>query len=227
MPIHDRQMQPHRRRRRRRPPTAPRSSAATRPTRRQVVSVAPESTAEPTSPPRWPPRTEAGPALAADDAARHAPTSSPRPAASLRPGRPSSPPSMVAEEGKPLADARMEAGRTPKNLELYAGEALRLTGATFPSDDDTVVWTHPRSRRRGRGDHAVELPAQPRQPQDRPGAGRREHRRLQAVADDAADGRAAGGRVRWRPACPPGCSTSCTAFAAGARPRGGRAGRRR
>jgi alpha-ketoglutaric semialdehyde dehydrogenase len=42
---------------------------------------------------------------------------------------------MVAEEGKPLADARNEAGRTPKNLELYAGEAIRLTGATFPSDD--------------------------------------------------------------------------------------------
>src|SRR5690349_21799580 len=30
---------------------------------------------------------------------------------------------MVREEGKPLADAANEAGRTPKNLELYAGEA--------------------------------------------------------------------------------------------------------
>jgi alpha-ketoglutaric semialdehyde dehydrogenase len=48
---------------------------------------------------------------------------------------------MVAEEGKPLADARMEAGRTPRNLDLYAGEALRLTGTTFPSDDGTVAWT--------------------------------------------------------------------------------------
>ncbi|MGH9212705.1 MAG: aldehyde dehydrogenase family protein [Acidimicrobiales bacterium] len=48
---------------------------------------------------------------------------------------------MVAEEGKPLADARLEAGRTPKNLELYAGEALRLTGTTFPSDDGTLAWT--------------------------------------------------------------------------------------
>lgn len=48
---------------------------------------------------------------------------------------------MVAEEGKPLADARMEAGRTPKNLDLYAGEALRLGGATFPSDDGTVAWS--------------------------------------------------------------------------------------
>lgn len=48
---------------------------------------------------------------------------------------------MVAEEGKPLADARMEAGRTPKNLELYAGEAYRLTGATFPSDDGTLTYS--------------------------------------------------------------------------------------
>ena len=48
---------------------------------------------------------------------------------------------MVAEEGKPLADARNEAGRTPKNLELYAGAAYRLTGATFPSDDTPIVYS--------------------------------------------------------------------------------------
>lgn len=48
---------------------------------------------------------------------------------------------MVREEGKPLADARMEAGRTPKNLELYAGEAYRLSGATFPSDDTPLVYS--------------------------------------------------------------------------------------
>jgi acyl-CoA reductase-like NAD-dependent aldehyde dehydrogenase len=48
---------------------------------------------------------------------------------------------MVAEEGKPLADARNEASRTPKNLELYAGEAYRLSGATFPSDDTPIVYS--------------------------------------------------------------------------------------
>jgi alpha-ketoglutaric semialdehyde dehydrogenase len=48
---------------------------------------------------------------------------------------------MVAEEGKPLADARNEATRTPKNLDLYAGAAYRLTGATFPSDDTQVVYS--------------------------------------------------------------------------------------
>ncbi|HWL43816.1 MAG TPA: aldehyde dehydrogenase family protein [Ilumatobacter sp.] len=47
---------------------------------------------------------------------------------------------MVREEGKPLADATNESSRTPKNLELYAGEAYRLTGATFPSDDTPLVY---------------------------------------------------------------------------------------
>ena len=48
---------------------------------------------------------------------------------------------MVREEGKPFADALNEASRTPKNLELYAGEAYRLSGATFPSDDTPLVYS--------------------------------------------------------------------------------------
>lgn len=48
---------------------------------------------------------------------------------------------MVTEEGKPLADAKNEAGRTPRNLELYAGEAYRLTGTTYPSDDTPLVYS--------------------------------------------------------------------------------------
>lgn len=42
---------------------------------------------------------------------------------------------LVAEEGKPFKDARNETVRTPGNLRLYAGEALRLNGETFASDD--------------------------------------------------------------------------------------------
>ena len=42
---------------------------------------------------------------------------------------------MVREQGKPLAAARNEAGRTPDNLELYATEAFGIGGWTFPSDD--------------------------------------------------------------------------------------------
>lgn len=48
---------------------------------------------------------------------------------------------MTAEMGKPLADATIEAGRTPKNLALYAGEAYRLNGSTFPSDDTPLVYS--------------------------------------------------------------------------------------
>ncbi|HSL59512.1 MAG TPA: aldehyde dehydrogenase family protein [Acidimicrobiales bacterium] len=49
---------------------------------------------------------------------------------------------MVAEMGKPVAMARMEARRTPKNLELYAAEAIRLTGATYPADEPrTLVYS--------------------------------------------------------------------------------------
>jgi len=49
---------------------------------------------------------------------------------------------LTREEGKPLADARNETGRAVRNLRLYAGEALRLRGATFPPDEAGVrVWT--------------------------------------------------------------------------------------
>ena len=48
---------------------------------------------------------------------------------------------MVKEQGKLAADARIECSRTPKNLELYATEAYRLSGATFPSDDTQLVYS--------------------------------------------------------------------------------------
>jgi aldehyde dehydrogenase (NAD+) len=49
---------------------------------------------------------------------------------------------LTREEGKPLADARNETGRSVRNLRLFAGEALRLRGATFPADEPGVrVWS--------------------------------------------------------------------------------------
>ncbi|MBO0806032.1 MAG: aldehyde dehydrogenase family protein, partial [Nocardiopsaceae bacterium] len=45
---------------------------------------------------------------------------------------------LVREEGKTLAEARNETRRTPQNLRMYAGEALRLTGESFPSDGGLV-----------------------------------------------------------------------------------------
>jgi acyl-CoA reductase-like NAD-dependent aldehyde dehydrogenase len=48
---------------------------------------------------------------------------------------------LVREEGKTLAEASMETRRTPANLRMYAGEALRLTGQTFPTGDGSLVFT--------------------------------------------------------------------------------------
>lgn len=48
---------------------------------------------------------------------------------------------LVAEEGKVLAAAKMEVGRSAANLRLYAGEALRLGGQTFVADGAGTVAT--------------------------------------------------------------------------------------
>ncbi|AWB93168.1 aldehyde dehydrogenase family protein [Aeromicrobium chenweiae] len=48
---------------------------------------------------------------------------------------------LVREEGKTLAEARMETRRTPQNLRYYAGESLRLTGSTYPTADGSWVLT--------------------------------------------------------------------------------------
>ena len=104
--------EPHRRPARCRPPTAPSSSAAIRPTRAGVVSVAPESTADDVR--------------AAVDAATEAAAAwrrtTPSRRAELLTGAArllaergdAIAAEMVAEEGKPLADARNEASRTPR-----------------------------------------------------------------------------------------------------------------
>ena len=109
---------------------------------RRVVSVAPSSTAA---------DVEAAVDAAADAAAGWAATApSARAAVLERAGAllaeraPAIAAELTAEEGKPTADARAEAGRVGANLRLYAGEAVRLTGATFPSDDPgaTVYTRH-------------------------------------------------------------------------------------
>jgi aldehyde dehydrogenase (NAD+) len=107
--------------------------------RDEVVSVAPESSAS----------DVAAAVTAARDALRSWRATTPtaradvltRAARLLAERAPALAAEMVREEGKPLADATNEASRTPKNLELYAGEAYRLTGATFPSDDTPLVYS--------------------------------------------------------------------------------------
>lgn len=48
---------------------------------------------------------------------------------------------LVREEGKTLAEARIETRRTPQNLRFHAGESLRLTGQTHPTADGSWVFT--------------------------------------------------------------------------------------
>jgi acyl-CoA reductase-like NAD-dependent aldehyde dehydrogenase len=48
---------------------------------------------------------------------------------------------LVREEGKTLAEATMEVGRTPMNLRFYAGEALRCAGQTLPTGDGSLLFT--------------------------------------------------------------------------------------
>lgn len=48
---------------------------------------------------------------------------------------------LVREEGKTLAEARMETSRTPQNLRFFAGEALRLNGENYPTGDGSLVFT--------------------------------------------------------------------------------------
>lgn len=48
---------------------------------------------------------------------------------------------LVREEGKTLAEAKMEVGRTPANLRFYAAEATRSGGTTCPAAGDTLVYT--------------------------------------------------------------------------------------
>jgi acyl-CoA reductase-like NAD-dependent aldehyde dehydrogenase len=48
---------------------------------------------------------------------------------------------LVREEGKTLAEARLETSRTPLNLRFFAGEALRLTGEIYPTGDGSLVFT--------------------------------------------------------------------------------------
>jgi aldehyde dehydrogenase (NAD+) len=48
---------------------------------------------------------------------------------------------LVREEGKTLAEARMETRRTPANLRMFAGEALRTAGESFAGSSQDLVLT--------------------------------------------------------------------------------------
>ncbi|WP_028653152.1 aldehyde dehydrogenase family protein [Nocardioides halotolerans] len=48
---------------------------------------------------------------------------------------------LVREEGKTLAEARVETRRTPQNLRMYAGECLRLQGESYQAAGTAMVLT--------------------------------------------------------------------------------------
>lgn len=48
---------------------------------------------------------------------------------------------LVREEGKTVAEATMEVGRTPMNLRFYAAEATRALGSTYPVAGETLLYT--------------------------------------------------------------------------------------
>lgn len=107
---------------------------------RRLVSVAPESTAADVRA-AVDAAAAAAPEWAATPAAKRAELLE-RAAAVLAGRADELAEEMVAEMGKPIGAARMEARRTPKNLELYAAEAVRLTGVTYPSDEpNTLVYS--------------------------------------------------------------------------------------
>ena len=92
---------------------------------------------------------------------------------------------LTREEGKTLTEARNEARRIAANFRLYAGEALRLNGETYPSEAAQIVF----SLRQPVGVVAVitpvELSVVDGGAEDRTGARRRQRRHLQAVRGDA------------------------------------------
>ena len=91
----------------------------------------------------------------------------------------------VAETGFTPADADTEIARAAATMRLSAEEAVRIAGeeipvAATPGQRGPAGVHHPRAGRRGRGDHAVQRPAEHGGAQDRPGPRGRQRGRAQA-----------------------------------------------
>ena len=92
--------------------------------------------------------------------------------------------------GMPIGDARGQLGMIVDVIRYYAGAVDKFFGHTIPVERDGVAHDVPRADRRRRPDHALELPAQHRQLEDRPRARRRQHGGAEARVADAALGAA-------------------------------------
>ena len=112
---------------------------------------------------------------------------------------------ISAEAGKPLKAAKVEASRAMSTFTMAAVEARKLAGEMVPMDASQAgerearLHAAPADRRRRR-DLAVQLPAQPRRPQDRAGTCRRLRGGAEArVADSVLRAPARGARDRGGP----------------------------
>ena len=114
----------------------------------------------------------------------------------------------VANSGHPIGKAEWEAGHVRDVLQFYSGQPGTVVRQA-DSGGRRARRHLQRAARRGRGDHAVELPDDDRVVGFRPGAGRRQRRGAQAGRVDPADLDPAGRAGASRPACPPTCSRCC------------------
>ena len=81
---------------------------------------------------------------------------------------------LTSEQGKPLAEATAEVLHAADTFEWFAEEGKRGVRADHPGGERRqAALCDQAPGRRGRLDHALELPGRPAQPQDRAGAGGR------------------------------------------------------
>ena len=98
---------------------------------------------------------------------------------------------IAREAGKAWKHSDDEVARSVETFTFAGEEAKRIHGETVPMDasafgENRIGLLPARAARRGVGDHAVQLPAQPGRAQGGAGACRRQHRRAQAGRGDAA-----------------------------------------
>ena len=121
---------------------------------------------------------------------------------------------MTREMGKVLNETRGDVQEAIDMTFYMAGEGRRMFGQTVPSElRNKFAMSVRQPRRRLLDHHAVELPDGDPVVEDHPGAGLRQHRRLQALLADAAlraelrqrpdrGRRAEGASSTWSPATP-------------------------
>ena len=113
---------------------------------------------------------------------------------------------MTREMGKVLAEARGDVQEGIDMAYLAAGEGRRMYGVTTPSEMPNKWAMSVRVPvGRGRRDHAVELPVRDPVVEDHAGAGRGQHRGVQARRRHARDWRGTSPRSSRKPACRPAC----------------------